>query len=66
MPSQKFRVGITRDALRDDGKTVFDAAALKVLDDPLIEWEFIPENVKEVALCFCQINVIDNIDHALG
>ncbi len=48
MPSQKFRVGITRDALRDDGKTVFDAAALKVLDDPLIEWEFIPENVKEL------------------
>ena len=48
MASQKFRVGITRDALRDDGKTVFDAAALRVLDDPLIEWEFIPENVKEL------------------
>ena len=48
MPSQKFRVGITRDALRDDGKTVFDPIALKVLDDPLIEWEFIPENVKEL------------------
>lgn len=46
--AQKFRVGITRDALRDDGKTVFDAAALKVLDDPVIEWEFIPENVKEL------------------
>ena len=48
MVNQKFRVGITRDALRDDGKTVFDAAALRVLDDPLIEWEFIPENVKEL------------------
>jgi phosphoglycerate dehydrogenase-like enzyme len=48
MASQKFRVGITRDALRDDGKTVFDPAALRVLDDPLIEWEFIPENVKEL------------------
>ncbi len=48
MANQKFRVGITRDALRDDGKTVFDAAALRVLDDPLIEWEFIPENVKEL------------------
>ena len=48
MASQKFRVGITRDALRDDGKTIFDAAALRVLDDPLIEWEFIPENVKEL------------------
>ncbi len=48
MAVQKFRVGITRDALRDDGKTVFDAAALKVLDDPIIEWEFIPENVKEL------------------
>ena len=48
MVNQKFRVGITRDALRDDGKTIFDAAALRVLDDPLIEWEFIPENVKEL------------------
>lgn len=48
MASQKFRVGITRDALREDGKTVFDAAALRVLDDPMIEWEFIPESVKEL------------------
>ena len=48
MAVQKFRVGITRDALRDDGKTIFDAAALKVLDDPIIEWEFVPENVKEL------------------
>ena len=46
MAGQKFRVGITRDALRDDGKTVFDSAALRVLDDPQIEWEFVPENVK--------------------
>ena len=49
MVNQKFRVGITRDALRDDGKTVFDPVALKVLDDPQIEWEFIPENVKELS-----------------
>lgn len=49
MAAQKFRVGITRDALRDDGKTVFDPVALKVLDDPQIEWEFIPENVKELS-----------------
>ena len=49
MAGQKFRVGITRDALRDDGKTVFDSAALRVLDDPQIEWEFIPENVKELS-----------------
>jgi phosphoglycerate dehydrogenase-like enzyme len=48
MPSQKFRVGITRDALRDDGKTIFDPVALKVFDDPLVEWEFIPESVKEL------------------
>jgi phosphoglycerate dehydrogenase-like enzyme len=45
---EKFRIGITRDALREDGKTIFDPAALKVLDDPQIEWEFIPENVKEL------------------
>lgn len=48
MPNNKFRVGITRDALRDDGKMIFDPIALKVLDDPHIEWEIIPENVKEL------------------
>jgi D-3-phosphoglycerate dehydrogenase len=39
---EKFRVGITRDNLKLDGKPLFDEALLKVLDDPRIEWEFLP------------------------
>lgn len=48
MAFEKFRVGITRDALRDDATPIFDPAALKVLEDPRMEWEFIGENVKEL------------------
>jgi len=39
---EKFRVGITRDNLKLDGKPLFDEALLRVLDDPRIEWEFLP------------------------
>jgi phosphoglycerate dehydrogenase-like enzyme len=49
MASTKFRVGITRDNLGPDGSPVFDPVALKVLEnEPGIEWEFLPENVKEL------------------
>ncbi len=43
----KFKVGITRDVVTQDG-TIFGTDALKVLDDPAIEWEFLPEQVKEL------------------
>ncbi|MEO8629302.1 MAG: hydroxyacid dehydrogenase [Betaproteobacteria bacterium] len=43
MASERFRVGITRDNLKSDGTPIFDAASLKLLDDPRIEWEFMPE-----------------------
>jgi phosphoglycerate dehydrogenase-like enzyme len=43
MAQQKFRIGITRDNLKPDGKPIFDAACLKALDDPRIEWEWLPE-----------------------
>jgi len=42
MAQQKFRVGITRDNLKQDGKPIFDEACLKGLDDPRIEWEWLP------------------------
>ena len=48
MPFEKLRVGITRDTLRDDGKPIFDPQALRMFDTPQFEWEFIPENVKEL------------------
>jgi D-3-phosphoglycerate dehydrogenase len=36
----KFRIGITRDNLREDGKPIFDPAVLDMLNDPMVEWEF--------------------------
>ena len=43
-----FRVGITRDTLRADGTSIFDARALQIFDDAKLQWEFIPENLKEL------------------
>jgi phosphoglycerate dehydrogenase-like enzyme len=43
----KFRVGITRDAITANG-TLFGDEALKLLDDPAIEWEFLPEKYPEL------------------
>lgn len=43
-----FRVGITRDTLRDDGAPIFDPRALEIFDAAHLEWEFIPENVREL------------------
>jgi len=47
--AEKFRVGITRDNLRSDGTPIFDQAALKHLDDPRIEWEFLPRFEAELS-----------------
>ena len=43
MAQQKFLVGITRDNLKPDGKPIFDEACLNGLDDPRIEWEWLPQ-----------------------
>jgi D-3-phosphoglycerate dehydrogenase len=48
MPTDTFRIGITRDTLRDDGEPLFDRRALQMFDNPQCEWEFIAENVKEL------------------
>jgi D-3-phosphoglycerate dehydrogenase len=47
--ADKFRVGITRDNLKPDGKPLFDEASLKILRDPRIEWEFLPELETELS-----------------
>ena len=39
----KFRVGITADVLKSDGVPIFGAAVLDVLDNPLLEWEYMPQ-----------------------
>ena len=43
-----FRVGITRDTLRADGTSIFDKEALQILEAAGLQWEFIPEDVKEL------------------
>jgi hypothetical protein len=43
MAQAKFRIGITRDNLKPNGKPIFDESAFKILDDPRIEYEFLPE-----------------------
>ena len=44
MAQGRFRVGITRDNLRPDGKPIFDESAFRILDDAGIEYEFLPES----------------------
>jgi len=48
MAQDKFRVGITRDNLKPDGSPIFDQSALKILTDPRIEYEFLPELESEL------------------
>lgn len=48
MTQQTFRVGITRDAITPSGEPVCGRDALRVLDAPGIEWEFLPEIVPEL------------------
>src|SRR5882762_6878825 len=43
----KIRIGISRDAITADG-TVFGEQAFKVLEDPAVEWEFLPEKIAEL------------------
>jgi phosphoglycerate dehydrogenase-like enzyme len=45
----KFRVGITRDILDSRGEPAFGRAALAILDHaPGLEWEYLPEIVREL------------------
>jgi D-3-phosphoglycerate dehydrogenase len=45
-----FRVGITRDILDSRGEPAFGRAALSILDGaPDLEWEYLPEVVRELA-----------------
>lgn len=47
MTATKFRIGISRDAITANG-TLFGEEAFKVLDDPAVEWEFMPDKVTEI------------------
>ena len=43
-----FRIGITRDTLREDGTSIFDPLALEIFDREHLQWEFLHENVREL------------------
>jgi phosphoglycerate dehydrogenase-like enzyme len=43
-----FRIGITRDTLREDGTPIFDPRALEIVDTAGLEWEFVHDNVREL------------------
>jgi D-3-phosphoglycerate dehydrogenase len=43
-----FKVGITRDTLRADGTSIFDREATLLLERAGLQWEFIPDDVKEL------------------
>jgi len=43
----KFKIGISRDAITEKG-TIFGEEAFKVLEDPAVEWEFLPEKLAEL------------------
>src|SRR5258705_7459310 len=43
MAQAKFRVGITRDNIKPNGKPIFDESAFKILQNAGIDYEFLPE-----------------------
>ncbi len=47
--TEKFRIGITRDNLKPDGSPLFDKSSAAILDDPRIEWEFLPQLEAELS-----------------
>jgi D-3-phosphoglycerate dehydrogenase len=48
MAQGKFRVGITRDNLRPNGKPIFDESALRILEEGGVDYEFLAENEPEL------------------
>ncbi len=44
----KFRVGVSPEVQTADGGTVFGKDAMKILDDPSVEWEFLADRVSEL------------------
>jgi phosphoglycerate dehydrogenase-like enzyme len=38
----KFRVGVSREVVNEDGSTMFSEAVFRALDDPAVHWELLP------------------------
>ncbi len=43
--AEKFRVGVSQEVVTADGGTIFGEDAMKILDDPAIEWEILADKV---------------------
>lgn len=43
-----FRIGISKDVRTADGGTIFGEEAFRILEDPAVTWEFLPEPVPEL------------------
>jgi phosphoglycerate dehydrogenase-like enzyme len=46
--NEKFRIGVSRDVITADGGTMFGPEAMKLLEHPAVDWEFLPEKVAEI------------------
>jgi len=46
--SEKFMIGVSPEVVTADGGTVFGPDAMRILDDPAVQWEFLPEKVAEL------------------
>ena len=43
--AEKFRIGVSQEVVTADGGTIFGENAMKILDDPAVEWEFLADRV---------------------
>jgi len=43
--AEKFRVGVSQEVVTADGGTIFGEDAMKILDDPAVEWEILADRV---------------------
>ena len=43
--AEKFRVGVSQEVVTADGGTIFGEDAMKILDDPAVEWEILADKV---------------------
>ena len=45
----RFRIGITADVLKSDGRPIFGEEALALLDTPQVEWEYMDPSSSEIS-----------------
>jgi phosphoglycerate dehydrogenase-like enzyme len=61
MQNDVFRIGITRDVMRQDGSLVFAPVGFEMLDVPGVEWRFLDDDLPE--LTSDQLGELDGLFH---